>query len=156
MTRPGARSDGSRIEMEDGSQRVVLEGTLGLNDLPTLEAELAALGADAPVLFDLSEAERIDTSVAWVILRAERRIGQAGGRSTLDGANAAVRQILETVREGLPEPEPEPEPERGLAAAVARLGEAVVGLGGTLTEFTGVLGLFVARLAGSVIHPRAF
>jgi phospholipid/cholesterol/gamma-HCH transport system permease protein len=55
----------------------------------------------------------------------------------------------------MPEPEARPAPRRGLRANVEALGETMVGLGAALLEFTGMLGLFVARLGAVVVRPRA-
>ncbi len=153
-TAPG-RSGALTLETDAGETRATLSGALGLHDLPGIEGQLSRLRG-GPVTFDLSPAERIDTSIAWALVSTCRRIDAAGDRARITGATGAVAQILATVEDGLPKPEePPPEP-RGFSAWLGRVGETVAGTGSSLTEFAGVLGLFVARLAQSVVHPREF
>jgi len=148
-----SRSGALTLETDAGETRATLSGALGLHDLPGIEAQLSRLRG-GPVTFDLSPAERIDTSIAWALVSTCRRIDAAGDRARIAGATGAVAQILATVEDGLPRPEEQaPEP-RGFSAWLGRIGEAVSGTGSSLTEFAGVLGLFVVRLAQSVVHPR--
>ncbi|MFP4238996.1 MlaE family lipid ABC transporter permease subunit [Rhodosalinus sp.] len=141
---------------EAGGTRAVLEGVLGLHDLPQVETRLAGIAARGAATFDLAGAQRIDTSIAWALLRTQRRLEAGGAEVRIEGAEGVVAQILDTVRDGLPEPQEEPAPPRGLTAALARLGETVAGGGKEFLGFLGVLGLFVARLFGAFARPREF
>ena len=145
-----------RIDTEEGTTRAVFTGTLGVRDLPGIAPRLAPLTGAPPVIFDLSGAQRIDTSIAWAIVAAGKRITAAGGRAEVTGAPPHVAQVLETVAAALPEPEPEPPEARGWRAFLADLGGAVAGLGTALARFSGVLGLFLARLGQSALRPREF
>ena len=146
----------ARITADPARQRLALTGAVALPDLPELERHLAGWRADAPARLDLSGAERIDTSIAWAILRTRARLEQGGSRLEVVPGPEAVAQILETVERAMPRPEDAPAPPRGVAAWLTRIGEGVAGAGATAAEFTGVLGLFVARLGQSFIQPRAF
>jgi len=150
---PG-RAGASRIGAERGRQRLALGGEVGLADLPEIERLLSAWRADAPATIDLSEAVRIDTSVAWAIVRAERRLASDGAGLEISGAAAPVAQVLQTARQALPVPEEASSRPRGLAAWLTRVGEEVADVAVTAAEFTGVLGLFVARLGRAILHPR--
>jgi phospholipid/cholesterol/gamma-HCH transport system permease protein len=152
----GEDRGGLRIAEEGGEIRAFVTGALGLHELPALQERLARLEAPRAVTFDLSDAQRIDTGIAWALLRARDRLAEAGARTEITGAQGAVAQILDTVREGLPEPQEEPAPERGLRAALIRLGETVAGGAQSFLGFLGLLGLFVARLLGAVVRPREF
>jgi phospholipid/cholesterol/gamma-HCH transport system permease protein len=152
----GEDRGGLRIAEEGGEIRAVVTGALGLRELPALQERLARLEAPRAVTFDLSDAQRIDTGIAWALLRARDRLAETGARAEITGAQGAVAQILDTVREGLPEPQEEPAPERGLRAALIRLGETVAGGAQSFLGFLGLLGLFVARLLGAVVRPREF
>jgi len=141
-------------EAGQARQRLALRGALALADLPELQRHLAAWRPEEPAAIDLSEAERIDTSIAWAVAEAERRAEAAGGRVEIAGAPPEVAGLLDTVRQALPEPgEPAAAP-RGPLAWLARLGEAVVETGQAAAGFAGVLGLFVARLARCAGRPR--
>ncbi|WP_372890552.1 ABC transporter permease [Rhodosalinus sp.] len=150
-----AREGGGVRLAEDGAEiRAIVTGVLGLGDLPDLQACLAEI--DGPVTFDLSDARRIDTGVAWALLTARDRLAAAGTRAEIAGATGDVAAILETVRAAWPEPEAQPAPPRGLRVPVERLGERVAGGWHGFLGFLGLLGLFVARLAGAVVRPREF
>ncbi|MEE4119931.1 MAG: MlaE family lipid ABC transporter permease subunit [Paracoccaceae bacterium] len=149
---PG-RPRAARIEEMAGEQRLHLAGEVRLSDLPEIERRLAEWSGDAPAEIDLSGAERIDTSVAWALLSASERLEAGGGRLALSGANDAVARIVDTVRESMPRPETEPSSARGLKGWLERLGREVAETTQAALAFTGVLGLFVARLGRCVIHP---
>ena len=141
-------------EAGQARQRLALRGALALADLPELQRHLAAWRPEEAAAIDLSEAERIDTSIAWAVAEAERRAEAAGGRVEIAGAPPEGAGLLDTVRQALPEPgEPAAAP-RGPLAWLARLGEAVVETGQAAAGFAGVLGLFVARLARCAVRPR--
>ena len=142
------------IDTEAGTRRLVLRGNIGIADLPEIERGLSALPRGAAASIDLSDAERVDTSIAWAMLRTQKAAATSGGRLEITGANAAVAQILETVRNALPEPDAEEPAPRGLSAWLEQLGATVVEIGQNAMRFTGVLGLFVSRLGRCAIHPR--
>jgi phospholipid/cholesterol/gamma-HCH transport system permease protein len=141
---------------EAGGTRAMLEGVLGLRDLPAVEATLDGIAARGAATFDLAAAQRIDTSIAWALLRTQERLEAGGAEVRVEGAQGVVAQILDTVRDGLPVPQEEPAPPRGVAAALVRLGETVAGGLKDFLGFLGVLGLFIARFFGAFARPREF
>jgi len=146
-----ARSDDSSAVEE-----LVLRGELGLPDLPELQRRLAAWTAESPARIDLGKAERIDTSVAWAILDKKARLEAAGGRLEIEGAAGVVARILETVSEAMPVPEEVAKSPRGVLAWLTRVGEKVATGMDAFGGFLGVLGLFVARLLQTFVHPSQF
>jgi phospholipid/cholesterol/gamma-HCH transport system permease protein len=147
------QAEGSfRIDPGEDSAQVVLSGRLGVHDLPRLRAALAGLPAGDAIRFDLSEASRIDTAIAWEI--AATRAARPG--SEVGGAGEAVAQILATVEEGIPTPDDAAPPPRGFLVWVAGIGEGVAGVGAGFVAFTELLGLFVARLGRAILHPSEF
>ncbi|RDC75185.1 MlaE family lipid ABC transporter permease subunit [Rhodovulum sp. 12E13] len=143
-----------RIETGAGEQSLSLSGEVGLADLPEIESRLSGWHARAPAEIDLSGAGRIDTSVAWALLSTADRMEDGGGQLAIVGANDSVARILETVRQAMPVPATEAPGRRGFAAWLERVGREVVDTAQAAAAFTGVLGLFVARLARCVIRPR--
>ncbi|MEM6375496.1 MAG: STAS domain-containing protein, partial [Pseudomonadota bacterium] len=55
-----------------------LRGDLGLSVLPAMERAVAATPSGPPINVDLTEAHRIDTSVAWFILKLRDQARDAG------------------------------------------------------------------------------
>jgi phospholipid/cholesterol/gamma-HCH transport system permease protein len=153
MDSPAPDTEGSiRIDSATTPARAVLAGRVGIRDLPRLRDELATIPAGTPVAFDLSGAERIDTSIAWEIGEAAR----ARPGTEVTGASGPVAQILKTVEEGLPTPDDTPPPPRGFRVWLEGIGENVAGFGAAFVEFTALLGLFVARLGRAIVRPKEF
>jgi phospholipid/cholesterol/gamma-HCH transport system permease protein len=83
-----------------------------------------------------------------------RELGRDGIR--LVGADAAQDLLLRTVRAALPAPDMVP-PHRArqpLHNLLAPVGKAVDGAAGATAESLGFLGLVMARLAATLVHPR--
>jgi phospholipid/cholesterol/gamma-HCH transport system permease protein len=153
MQRSTSDQDGDiGIEPGEGGARAVLTGRLGVHDLPRVREALAGLPPAEPLVFDLSRAERIDTSIALEIV--SQRAARPGTEVT--GATGPVTQILRTVEEALPTPDDEPPPPRGFRVWVEGIGENVAGFGTAFVEFTALLGLFVARLGRAMVRPKEF
>jgi phospholipid/cholesterol/gamma-HCH transport system permease protein len=153
MDRHTPQPDGNvRIESGEATARVVLSGALGVHDLPRLRTAIAGLPPADTVTFDLAEAVRIDTAIAWEIIAT--RAARPG--SDVVGAARPVAQILTTVEEGLPKPDEDQTPPRGFRVWVAGIGESVAGIGAGVVAFIELLGLFVARLGRSIVRPSEF
>jgi phospholipid/cholesterol/gamma-HCH transport system permease protein len=151
--RPPTEPEGSiSLDAEAAPPRAVLSGRLGIHDLPRLRATLAPLPAGTPVIFDLSDAQRVDTGIAWELQETART--RPGTEVT--GAAGPVAQIIETVAEGTPTPDEEPAPPRGFRVWLEGVGETVAGIGTSFLEFTSLLGLFVARLGRAFVRPKEF
>ncbi|NBB82641.1 MAG: GNAT family N-acetyltransferase, partial [Alphaproteobacteria bacterium] len=93
LCRPEMRGRGFGYAVWTEATRRFGSRTVGLDGVPELERRLSAMRADAPATIDLSGTDRIDTSVAWSLVRAERRLDAAGGRLEIAGAGAAVAQL---------------------------------------------------------------
>lgn len=133
--------------------RVVLSGELGLRDLDAIRDRFGQLAAEGSVVFDLTGVRRIDTSIAWIIAETGRRLQAAGRTTGTSGATGAVAQVLDTVTAAMPRPEAEPAPPTGPRAWLGAIGEGVAGVVLAVRDFAGTLGLFVARLGQTVLHP---
>ncbi|MFD0981809.1 MlaE family lipid ABC transporter permease subunit [Tropicimonas aquimaris] len=157
MERKTHRRQGSfEIRSEAERTRVELSGRLTVRDLPSLEAALREIDGEGPVEFDLASAESIDTSIAWAIDSARQRFDARQAEVTVTGAAPNAAQVIETVTEARPTPEPAEPGAPWLTALLSRIGAGVVGMGALLTEFAGVFGMFLARVAQSIIRPREF
>jgi len=101
---------------------------------------------------DLSGVTVLDTAGAWLLTSWQR----AGAGGTLTGANPAQRLLLETVTDALASavPAPKPHPVHHQAGdTLAETGKAVAGVTAGIGESLGFLGLVMARLGWTVLHP---
>ncbi|TCP61645.1 phospholipid/cholesterol/gamma-HCH transport system permease protein [Rhodovulum bhavnagarense] len=144
------------IENAGEAQHLRFAGRVGIDNLAEIQARLAGVVAAPRVVIDLSQADMIDTSIAWVIETTRRKLVDAGGTVEIKGAAPDLANLLDTVAEAMPVPEPVPAPPGALIALLTGLGKAMTGLGSALVEFAGILGLFLARLVQSVLRPRRF
>jgi len=121
-----------------------------------LHAALALVPLDRDVQVDLLAAERIDTAGAWALSLLRRRLEQAGRGMTVTGAGETTLAFLRTVDAAIPDGDQPARPRRRLVDGLEHLGRGAAGGVGFLLDLTGYLGLFLARLARSVLHPRGF
>ena len=141
---------------EDAAQRTLaLSGVLTVQTLAQVAPQLDRL-SPMDTRIDLSRAERLDTAGAWAIVTLQERMSAAGHDAEVDGADAAYSELLQTVRDSLPViPETRPA-HRSLTDRLEATGRSVASGGVFALELSGYLGLFLARLARSVVHPRDF
>lgn len=91
--------EASTAALEGGVRVVAVRGELDLGTAPELEDPLAeAIGANEPLLIDLSECEFIDSTGIAMIVRAWQQLANgdaASGRVVICSANEQVRRVLE-------------------------------------------------------------
>jgi anti-sigma B factor antagonist len=91
--------EASSAELDGGVWVVIVRGELDLGTAPELEGPLEdAVGADEPVLIDLTECEFIDSTGIAILVRAWQRLangGQSSDRMAICSANEQVRRVLE-------------------------------------------------------------
>lgn len=91
--------EASTAALEDGVRVVVVRGELDLGTAPELEGPLEeAVGANEPLLIDLSECEFIDSTGIAMIVRAWQRLAEGDGdreRVVICSTNEQVRRVLE-------------------------------------------------------------
>jgi len=143
-------------EAGDGRSRALaLSGALTVHTLARLQAELDALPPMATRI-DLSGVERLDTAGAWAIATLRARMAGAGCETGITGADTSQADLLETVAAALPDiPRAESHPAT-LTDRLESVGRKVAAGAVFAAELAGYLGLFLARLGRSVVHPRDF
>jgi len=135
-------------EAEPGKGNVLrLSGPLVLNEITALAPQLRAAAQGGRVSYDLAEVTAMDTAGAWLIASSLR---QSGGQIT--GATDAQRLLIDTVTEALPEAEVLRQP-RNRLRTLDLFGQAAIDAGKGFVQILGFLGLVVARLGRTVIHP---
>jgi len=85
----------SERELREGCKVLAVSGELDLAVAGELDELLTRLAAESPlVVVDLAGCEFIDSSGIAVILRAQQRIGAAGGKLAVCSPTAQVLRVL--------------------------------------------------------------
>ena len=150
--------DTARIEVEtDGPfVQAVLGGSIGVESVSQLYAQLMALPDDRPLRIDLAQVTHLDTAGAWALCMLRRRNEAAGQSVELVGLEARSADVLETVAASLPEEQKGDARHRSLTDRLEGLGRVVAGGAGYMVELINYLGLFIAGLGEALMHPRRF
>ncbi len=133
-----------------------LGGVLTLPNVGRLHRDVQSIGTEGDLTIDLTEVTRLDTAGAWVLVDMSARLEAAGHSCKMTGASETSAALLHTVTEALPKPDEPPPARRTLADRMEALGRSVASGTGFLLQLTAYLGIFIARLARSLTHPREF
>jgi len=152
------KRDGPDIRITSSKRQVVvtLQGEVSLRNVTPFVAALRDIASDQPVRLDMSGVTRFDTAGAWAISTFKTRLDDAGQSLEIAGADDGPRGLLETVTSAMPAP-------TQAAATPATFADRLAGLGMAVTDgvrfvlaLVGYFGLFLARLARSIRHPKEF
>lgn len=143
------------IEDADDGDGLALAGVLSIKVVSHLDAALGALPVQDTRL-DLSGVTHVDTAGAWSILGLERRLESAGQTLDITGASKTAAQLIETVRNALPDPQEAEDGKQSVADRLEAFGQGVVASAGYGLALVNYLGLFVARLGRAIRHPSTF
>ncbi len=133
-----------------------LHGTAALTGPVTLAtlSEVRAFLDERPGFsaLDLSAITALDTAGAWLITT---RIATTGAQVPITGASAAHDLLLQTVTDALPAPQKRTRRPAHHRAGdeLAWIGAAVSGYGAVIAGSLGFLGLVIARLGNTILHP---
>ncbi len=133
-----------------------LQGPVTLAETTELHATLETIGTDRDVVLDMAAVTRIDTAGAWAVASLRRRLAEAGRSLRIDGAPDKTLALLASVDEAVPDAVRPAAKPVSMLDRVESVGKTVAGGAMFLVELTGFLGLFLARLARSILHPREF
>jgi len=158
--RAPATARGVSVELVKGAgaphETLYLSGLVTLANVTELHARVARLDTTAALCIDLAGVRQLDTAGAWVIVDLEQRLRAAGRDISFANASAELAALIDTVRAALPERVEVAPPARGVGPFLERTGRGVSGGLGFLGALLEYLGLFLARLGRSVLHPSAF
>ncbi|MCC5970424.1 MAG: MlaE family lipid ABC transporter permease subunit [Pararhodobacter sp.] len=148
----------ARIEVDLTGPTVLatLGGSLGVESVSGLHAQLTALPDDRPLKLDLTQVTHLDTAGAWSLCILRRRNETAGQSVELTGLDPHAMDVLATVTASLPELKASDQRPLTLADRLESLGRAVSGGAVYVVELTAYLGLFMAGLVRGVTNPRSF
>ncbi|KMK65635.1 ABC transporter permease [Puniceibacterium sp. IMCC21224] len=135
---------------------VTLRGAITIAHVTNLVQTLDTISADQAATVDLSEVSHLDTSGAWALTRLRQRLEAAGQNLTIKGASPGVESLLVTISDTMPEAETRTAPRRSLTDLVEGVGRRVMEGANFVLDLTGYLGLFLARIARAIRHPREF
>lgn len=144
-------ADGS----EGGSRLIALGGRLTIPNATQLDRDLGAIVPEArPLVVDLAQCVRVDTTGAWLVHRLVRDWSARGQSATVRGASPDVLQLIERLSAANARPGPRRPPPRGFGATLANVGTAVIGGVAALGGFLDFLGTTLLALARTVPQPR--
>jgi phospholipid/cholesterol/gamma-HCH transport system permease protein len=132
---------------------LALTGPVTLTNLAKVRATIGA--ANSPVKIDLSGVTALDTAGAWLLLTFRTKHTGTGDAVKITGANPAQTLLLRTVSDALP-PTRKPFKRRvhtDAADELALLGAGVSGVGAKVAGSIGFLGLVIAKLGYTLLHP---
>ena len=138
------------------SLAIVLRGPASVAEVTDLHATLGGVPADRDVVLDMAAVTRVDTAGAWVLVSLKRRLESAGRTLRIVAAREETLALIAAIEAAIPDATRPPERRIGPLDRLELLGRAVAGGAGFLLQLTGYLGLFLARLGRSVLHPREF
>lgn len=130
-----------------------LSGPVTLASLAESRAALQGM-ARAGVL-DLSAVTALDTAGAWLVVSHQAAAVAEGRTVTLTGASPAQSLLIETVAAAMPQAvrPARRRPHHRAGDTLMTLGKTVSGFAAGISESIGFLGLVMARLGNTVLHP---
>ena len=131
-----------------------LSGRLVVARLEEVTAQLSAGAAAPEVTFDLTAVEALDTAGAWLLIETQHQFQARGGQCEIVGASHAQAELLEVVRNSIPEKLEKAKPRHGFYDWLDHVGQKTWRAISGLVEILGFLGAVIARLGYVAIHPR--
>ncbi len=132
-----------------------ISGSLVTSALHLVEDRIRQLGAGGPVsTIDISQLDALDTAGAYVLVNTQNSLAQAGHRPRITGATADRARLIEKVASAIFEAHAPLQQRTTLSERVAEVGRATVGVVSNVANFTGFIGLVIARLVRTIVVPR--
>lgn len=147
VSHPVGKTTAPQMTFADGV--LVLQGDL----LIGVVEELIAQQGQAETI-DLSGVTQLDTAGAWALVTLERRMKAVGVTPEITGATPLQSDLIETLRQNMPETEIPVAPRMSVADRLERVGRFSVTSFQKAIEIIGFLGRVVATIAGLSIRPK--
>ncbi|AMY69530.1 ABC transporter permease [Frigidibacter mobilis] len=135
-------------------EALALQGRVTLASLAATRTLLDKDGAGRTL--DLSGVTVLDTAGAWLLASRQMAAATHGSAFAIIGANAAQALLLQTVADALSAAETPAAPRRlhhHAGDSLADTGKAVTGIAIGIADSLGFLGLVMARLGRTLLHP---
>lgn len=150
MTNPFTHSTNgnatARISVVDGV--FVLEGDLLISTIEQLDLRQGLAEA-----IDLSLVHHLDTAGAWAVVSLERRLQEAGLAPLITGSSQMQADLIETLRQNMPQLGDQHAPSLTLADRFEKIGRRAVTAFQNALAIVGFLGEVVASIVGLVLRP---
>ena len=147
---------GIEVSSDDKATDVRLSGAIDIHSVTQIISEIDTLPSTSLLRIDISGVERLDTAGAWMLTTLRNKVETTGGVFTLDGARAEAEGLMKSVAAAMPRREDVAASPTGITDILERTGKSVVSGISFILELSGFLGMFLARLARAVRHPREF
>ncbi len=139
---------------EGGARLIQLGGRLTISTASVLDRQLAAIAPDGrPLIVDVENCARVDTTGAWLIHRLVRDWSAQGQSASVRGGTPDVLALIERLGAADRPMGPRRPPARGVAATLASVGTAVIHAIATLGGFLNFLGTTLLALARTAVQP---
>lgn len=144
------------ISLESTDPGYSLHGDAVIANATALWAALDRLPVQNNLQLDLSHLAKIDTAGAYALIHVEMRARESGHELEMTGLTPATQRLLARVKASLPDTQ-NPRPHKpSLSDRLENLGSSVSGAVRTGFEALGIFGLFLVRLAQSILRPGQF
>ena len=147
---------GIEIGSDGGSSTITLSGDVTIYAATAMQEAFSALPADHPVIVDLSGIGRLDTAGAWELTALQRRVEAAGQAFEIKGARPETESLLNSIAAAVPKVEEERAAPPSIADRLEHVGQRVMDGLWFLLDLLGYFGVFLARMARALRHPREF
>ena len=145
---------GIEVGSDGTSSTITLSGNATIYAATAMQEAFSELPADRPVNVDLSGLGRLDTAGAWELIALRRRLEAAGQSFEIKGARPETESLLKSIASAAPEVEKEQIAPRSIADRLEHVGQRVMDGLWFLLELLGYFGVFLARMARALRHPR--
>ena len=143
---PVSTSPRGTVAIEDGV--FVFEGDLLISTVEQLHFDKGLAEA-----IDLARVQRLDTAGAWAVVSLEQRLQGAGLAPIITGASQMQTDLIETLRQNMPQADDHDARHLTLADRFEAVGRLAVSSIKKAMALVGFLGQVVATILGLVVHP---
>ena len=143
---PVSTSPRGTVAIEDGV--FVFEGDLLISTVEQLHFDKGLAEA-----IDLARVQRLDTAGAWAVVSLEQRLQGAGLAPIITGASQMQTDLIETLRQNMPQADDHDARHPTLADRFEAVGRLAVSSIKKAMALVGFLGQVVATILGLVVHP---
>jgi phospholipid/cholesterol/gamma-HCH transport system permease protein len=144
-----------RTERKDSGLRLVLGGNWVIGEAAALDRALRDIDLDGArdVDVDGSQIQRMDSTGAILLLRAEREIAKRGVKLRTVQVPERYRSLLETIEREYAEPAPQRKRHGGLSEFLERVGRGTLAILHQGYQLLGYLGRVTVEMFEAIVRP---
>ncbi|MHB9878173.1 ABC transporter permease [Pacificimonas sp. ICDLI1SI03] len=142
-------------ERTDEGRRLTLHGRLTVRFIEKISPRLREMEDDpVPIVLDLKDMKRVDTTGAWVLYRLIENRREHGYETELAGADDRIQGLIEQVGKANQTVKIRPPQMQRRYAVLARIGGWIEGGVHQFGTFLAFLGMTMLALVKNLRHPR--